>query len=54
MDLEQCVYYYTTYFHSRITAIPLSHVDLESAELYRFPLEKVSSIAVLGGADFFF
>ena len=54
MDLEQCVYYYTTYFHSRITAIPLSHADLESAELYRFPLEKGNSIAVLGGADFFF
>ena len=46
MDLCQKVYYYRTYFCSRITAVRLLEVDLEKNHLIRLPLKTDDGIFV--------
>lgn len=44
MDLADGIYYYTTYFHRRITAVRLHPKNLDTAKLSIFPLENGESI----------
>ena len=45
-NTDQGIYYYTTYENSRITAVNMHHVDLNSEALITYPLRKFSEIFV--------
>ena len=52
MDLLESVYYYTTYFHSHITAISLKTLPLDAEDLTVFPLKTENSIFYASAPDF--
>ena len=45
-NTDQGIYYYTTYENSRITAVDMHHVNLNSEALITYPLRKFSEIFV--------
>ena len=45
-NTDKGIYYYTTYENSRITAVNMHHVNLNSEALFSYPLRKFSEIFV--------
>lgn len=43
-NTDKCIYYYTTYENSQITAVNLFHEDLDSLDLCSYPLVKIQQI----------
>ena len=43
-NTDRCIYYYTTYWNSQITAVELLHEDLDSVCLVSYPLRTAPSI----------
>ncbi len=43
-NLEKGIFYYTTYNNHQISALNLHHVDLDSSELFRYPITNIEQI----------
>lgn len=43
-NADKGIYYYTTYNNNRITAVDMHKTDLDSAEIFRYPVEDRQSI----------